>query len=114
MESLRSEEGVEVLMDRAVSRMPLDGRDRGLAVEIAYGVLRRMRTIDWRLALVVDKPLSRLPAAVQMLYPCVRRGIGIGQTCKGADPEAQAGLEWIRERRLARTDPRTSPTLAFA
>ena len=54
-------------MDRALARTPLDGRDRALAVEIAYGVLRRLGTIDWRLAPVLDKPLTRLPGAVQML-----------------------------------------------
>ena len=36
-------------------------------MEIAYGVLRRLGTIDWRLAPVLKKPLTRLPEAVQML-----------------------------------------------
>ena len=67
MESLRSEEGLDLLIDRAVARMPLDARDRGLAVEIAYGVMRRLGTIDWRLAPVLDKPLDHLPAAMQMV-----------------------------------------------
>ena len=54
-------------MDRALARTSLDARDRALAVEIAYGVLRRLGTIDWRLGPVLDKPLTRLPGAVQML-----------------------------------------------
>jgi 16S rRNA (cytosine967-C5)-methyltransferase len=45
----------------------LDGRDRALAVEIAYGVLRRLGTIDWRLQPLLQKPLVRLPVVVQML-----------------------------------------------
>ncbi|HKR79840.1 MAG TPA: 16S rRNA (cytosine(967)-C(5))-methyltransferase RsmB [Nitrospira sp.] len=67
VESLRTEEGLDVLMDRALARPMLDGRDRGLAVEITYGVMRRLGTIDWRLGPVLDKPLDRLPVAVQML-----------------------------------------------
>lgn len=67
MESDHSDESLEVLMDRAVAGTPLDGRDRALAVEIAYGVWRRLGTIDWRLRPLLDKPLARLPVAVQML-----------------------------------------------
>jgi 16S rRNA (cytosine967-C5)-methyltransferase len=67
IESVRSEEGLDVLMDRALGRVSLDARDRALAVEIAYGVMRRLGTIDWRLRPVLDKPLARLPVAVQML-----------------------------------------------
>ena len=54
-------------MDRALTRTALDQRDRALAVEIAYGVLRRLGTIDWRLGPVLNKPLARLPVVVQML-----------------------------------------------
>lgn len=64
---MRSEEGLDVLMDRALDRSVIDARDRRLAVEITYGVMRRLGTIDWRLGPVLDKPLDRLPVAVQML-----------------------------------------------
>ena len=67
VESEHSEEGLDTLLDRALLRTPLDGRDRALALEITYGVCRRLRTIDWRLEPVVDKPLARLPIAVQMV-----------------------------------------------
>jgi len=67
IESMRSDEGLDVLMDRALVRSSLDGRDRALAVEMTYGVMRRLATIDWRLEPVLDKPLARLPMAVQML-----------------------------------------------
>ena len=53
-------------MDRALTER-LEGRDRALAMEIAYGVLRRLGTIDWRLCPVLNKPLARLPVVVQML-----------------------------------------------
>ena len=67
VESVKSEEGVDVLLDRALARCSFDSRERALTVEITYGVLRRLSTIDWRLEPVLEKPLPRLPVAVQML-----------------------------------------------
>lgn len=54
-------------MEKSAADYILDARDRGLAMELAYGVLRRLEFIDWRLAPVLQKPLPRLPAVVQML-----------------------------------------------
>ena len=67
MESVKSEEGIDILLDRALARCSLDSRERALTVELTYGVLRRLGTIDWRLGPVLDKPLPRLPVAVQMV-----------------------------------------------
>ncbi len=67
IESTKSDEGVDALLDRALSSCSFDSRDRALAVELTYGVLRRQGTIDWRLEPVLDKPLPRLPLLVQML-----------------------------------------------
>ncbi len=67
VESVKSEEGVDVLLDRALARCSFDGRERALTVELTYGVLRLLATIDWRLEPVLEKPLSRLPVAVQMV-----------------------------------------------
>ena len=67
VESDKSEEGVDVLLERALARCSFDSRDRALTVELTYGVLRRLATIDWRLEPVLNKPLLRLPVAVQMV-----------------------------------------------
>jgi 16S rRNA (cytosine967-C5)-methyltransferase len=67
VESDKSEEGVDVLLERVLARCSFDIRDRALIVELTYGVLRRLATIDWRLEPVLDKPLVRLPVAVQMV-----------------------------------------------
>ncbi len=67
VESVKSEEGVDVLLDRALARCSFDSRERALTVELTYGVLRRLATIDWRLEPVLEKPLHRLPIAVQMV-----------------------------------------------
>jgi 16S rRNA (cytosine967-C5)-methyltransferase len=66
-ESDKSEEVTDVLLDRALARCSFDDRDRSLTVELVYGVLRRLATIDWRLEPVLEKPLPRLPVAVQMV-----------------------------------------------
>lgn len=52
-------------LDRSVSRAALDTRDRALAVELVYGVLRHRLTLDWRLDRVADRPIRRLPHPVQ-------------------------------------------------
>ncbi len=67
VKSVKSEEGVDVLLDQALKACSFENRDRGLAVELTYGVMRRLATIDWRLAPVLDKPLTRLPVMVQMI-----------------------------------------------
>lgn len=67
VESVKSEEGVDVLLDRALARCSFDDRERALTVELSYGVLRHLATIDWRLEPVLEKPLPRLPVAVQMV-----------------------------------------------
>ena len=67
VESDTSEEGIDILLERALAHCPFDSRDRSLTVELTYGVLRRRATIDWRLEPVLDKPLLRLPVAVQMV-----------------------------------------------
>ncbi|HSL04649.1 MAG TPA: 16S rRNA (cytosine(967)-C(5))-methyltransferase RsmB [Nitrospiraceae bacterium] len=67
VESDKSEEGVDVLLERTLAQSSFDSRERAFTVELTYGVLRRRATIDWRLAPVLDKPLLRLPIAVQMV-----------------------------------------------
>ncbi len=67
LQSVASEEGVDVLLDKRLRQGSLGERDRALAMELTYGVLRRLGTLDWRLGPVLDKPLSRLPQAIQMV-----------------------------------------------
>lgn len=67
VESVKADEGVDTLLDRALARSVCDSRDRGLAMELTYGVLRRQATLDWRLQPVLNKPLPRLPVLVQFI-----------------------------------------------
>lgn len=46
----------------ALDRSDLEARDRAFAAELAYGTIRRLRSIDWVLAAHVDRPLETAPA----------------------------------------------------
>lgn len=52
-------------LDAGLARAGLDQRDRALAHELVYGVLRHRASLDWRLGLVADRPVERLPLVVR-------------------------------------------------
>ncbi len=54
-------------LEKRIEEFGLDSRDRSLAMELVYGVLRRLESLDWRLASVLDRPLTRLPVVIQTL-----------------------------------------------
>ena len=58
---------LDEVFDRVWERQASDPRDRGFAMELVYGVLRRQETLDWRLEPALKKPLARLPLMVQMM-----------------------------------------------
>ncbi|OQW35175.1 MAG: hypothetical protein A4E19_16505 [Nitrospira sp. SG-bin1] len=62
----RADDALEELIEQHIKSIS-QHRDRSLAMELVYGVLRRQEMIDWRLGSVLDKPLLRLPVVVQML-----------------------------------------------
>jgi 16S rRNA (cytosine967-C5)-methyltransferase len=70
LETLLAVESRDVFADDALETAAglarLDARDRALALELVYGVLRRQNTLDWRLDLVATKPMARLPVRVRM------------------------------------------------
>ncbi len=55
------------LLERYAAGIITDPRDRALAMELVYGVLRRRETLDWRLKSVLKRPLEHLPVAIQMV-----------------------------------------------
>jgi 16S rRNA (cytosine967-C5)-methyltransferase len=64
-------------LDAALDRSALQGRDRGLATELVYGVTRRRATLDWLIARASARPLAKIDpwtrnilrqAVYQLLY----------------------------------------------
>lgn len=67
----------DLRLEEEFQRVQPDQRERALAWELVYGVLRHRGLLDWRLAQVADRPFRRLPvtvlnalriAAYQLLY----------------------------------------------
>jgi len=56
-----------VLLDARLRRQRLAPRDRGLATELTYGVLRHRGTIDFLLSRVLDRPLQAVDLDVRNL-----------------------------------------------
>jgi|SRR5687768_96163 16S rRNA (cytosine967-C5)-methyltransferase len=119
--------------NRALSAAHVEPRDRGLTVELVYGVLRHRGTLDWRLDLVSDRPMERLPlpirtglrlGAYQLMYldripasAAVNESVALAKTVRGRD---WSGLVNAILRSLQREqappwpDPTTNPVNAYA
>lgn len=69
-ETLLAVESHDVFADEALEsasrHATLDVRDRALALELVYGVLRHQNTLDWRLDHVATKSMAKLPVRVRM------------------------------------------------
>jgi 16S rRNA (cytosine967-C5)-methyltransferase len=53
------------VLDEFLRQSRLDARDRALAWELTYGVLRRRATLDWQLHHLSAQPFERLPLPVK-------------------------------------------------
>lgn len=53
------------LFDQVSAFASLDQRDRAFMVELVRGVLRYRATLDWRLGLLSDRRIAKLPTLVQ-------------------------------------------------
>lgn len=56
-----------LVLDGVLRRFPLEGRDRGLATELVYGVARRQGTLDWALDLTASRPVSQMEPWVRAI-----------------------------------------------
>ena len=55
------------LFDQVSAKAGLDLRDRAFMVELVRGVLRYRATLDWRLGLLSDRRIAKLPTLVQII-----------------------------------------------
>ncbi|NKB81219.1 MAG: 16S rRNA (cytosine(967)-C(5))-methyltransferase RsmB [Nitrospirales bacterium] len=78
--------------DQFVKTHSLSDQDRALAFELVYGVLRHQTFLDWRLNMVSNRPILRLPLPVS----CILR-IGAYQIlCLQAIPDSAAVNEAVK------------------
>lgn len=120
-------------INRLLSTAHLEPRDRGLTVELVYGVLRHRGTLDWRLDFLSDRSMERLPlpirtalrlGAYQLFYldripasAAVNESVALAKTVRGHD---WSGLVNAILRSLQREqpppwpDPTMNPVNAYA
>jgi 16S rRNA (cytosine967-C5)-methyltransferase len=96
----------------------LDGRDRALAMTIAYGTVQRMRTLDYVLSAFVTRPLERLEPPVlaalrlglfQMLFlGGVTDYAAVNESVELAKRESRGGSQLVNAvlRRAGREGPK--------
>ena len=63
---VRNRQFADDALDQFLEQSSLRKPDRGLIFELVYGVLRYRETLDWRLNLVANRPMARVPVAVAM------------------------------------------------
>ena len=118
---------------QALSTAQVEPRDRGLTMELTYGVLRHRGTLDWRLDHVSDRRMERLPhpirtalrlGAYQLLYldripasAAVNESVLLAKKVRGRDWSGfvNAVLRTLqREQAPPWPDSATDPVHAFA
>jgi 16S rRNA (cytosine967-C5)-methyltransferase len=62
----RQRQFADEVVDQLIEKASPTKLDRGLIFELVYGVLRYRQTLDWRLNLVANRSMSRLPIPVAM------------------------------------------------
>lgn len=63
---------VKVLLDRSYEKNQLSMRDRGLAMQLVYGVLRKRQTLDRAIGLLSSTPLKKLDP---FIHQCLAVGL---------------------------------------
>ncbi len=128
----------DLALEEAFRASSVDARDRALAVELVYSVLRHRGTLDWRIGLLSTHPLTRLPSAVcnvlrlgsyQLLYldrippsAAVNDAVTLAKSAATSHPSRRdwSGLVNAILRRMTREpapawpDPSVDPVAALA
>ncbi len=100
-------------LSAALSRSGLPPADRALATELAYGTIRRLRSLDWALAPLVDRPLAEASprarallrlGAYQLLFARIPPHAAVAETVSLAGARERGFVNAVL-RRLAAEPP---------
>ena len=106
-----------LVIPAALGRSGLDQRDRGFAAELAYGTIRRLRSLDWAIEQRANRPVIRMSpgardvlrlGAYQLLYAGTPPHAAVGETVELAGTREKGFVNAVL-RKLA-ADPPPLPT----
>ncbi len=102
-----------LVIPTALGRSGLDQRDRGFAAELAYGTIRRLRSLDWAIEQRANRPVSRMSpgardvlrlGAYQLLYARTPPHAAVAETVELAGPREKGFVNAVL-RKLAIDPP---------
>lgn len=102
-----------LVVPAALRRSGLDARDRRFAADLAYGTVRRLRSLDWALERSANRPVARITpvarnvlrlGAYQLLVAGVAPHAAVGETVALAGPRERGFVNAVL-RRLAAEPP---------
>jgi 16S rRNA (cytosine967-C5)-methyltransferase len=85
-----------IVVPNALARSSLDVRDRAFAADLAYGTIRRLRSLDWAIEQRSSRPVARMSpvardvlrlGAYQLLFTGVAAHAAVGETVSLAAPK---------------------------
>ncbi|MGZ5349494.1 MAG: 16S rRNA (cytosine(967)-C(5))-methyltransferase RsmB [Actinomycetota bacterium] len=102
-----------IVVPNALSRSSLDVRDRAFAADLAYGTIRRLRSLDWALEQRSTRPVARMSpiardvlrlGAYQLLFTGAAPHAAVGETVSLAAPKERGFVNAVL-RTLASDPP---------
>ena len=102
-----------IVVPNALSRSSLDVRDRAFAADLAYGTIRRLRSLDWAIEQRSSRPVARMSplardvlrlGAYQLLFTGAAPHAAVGETVSLATPKERGFVNAVL-RKLASDPP---------
>jgi 16S rRNA (cytosine967-C5)-methyltransferase len=102
-----------IVVPNALARSSLDARDRAFAADLAYGTIRRLRSLDWAIEQRSTRPVARMSpiardvlrlGAYQLLFTGAAPHAAVGETVSLAYPKERGFVNAIL-RKLASDPP---------
>ena len=102
-----------IVVPNALARSSLDVRDRAFAADLAYGTIRRLRSLDWAIERRSTRPVARMSpiardvlrlGAYQLLFTGAAPHAAVGETVSLAAPKERGFVNAVL-RKLASDPP---------